>query len=146
MPDKPACCGRMNRRRLDVEAWRDAIARRFSGKPRLHHGRADPWELSAGSTPPSHGFYAKISRHNLDRPACGWFRLPPTPTSPASAAPKTTDFAQQQLFVPETARFGGRSSQGAGGPRVQREANDDVGASANARFAPGRMDGPRNKD
>jgi hypothetical protein len=84
---------RMNRRRLDVEAWRDAL---------LHvSGRLDP-KLKGPSTMLSDAknvrrtVYAKISRHELD----SLLRLFDFPDANITSAKRSeTTVPQQQLFV-----------------------------------------------
>ena len=84
---------RMNRRRLDVEAWRDAM---LAVAGRLDASSAGPRSAStrpaisaAPSTPPSAG---------TTWPGCSASSISPTPTSPAAAALETT-VPLQQLFV-----------------------------------------------
>jgi hypothetical protein len=109
----------MNRRRLDVEAWRDAMLA-VSGK--LDSAMGGPTvELSAGSNR-RRTVYAKISRHNLD----SLLRLFDFPDANITAERRTeTTVPQQQLFVLNSP-FAVEQAK-ALAARVQREANDDVG-------------------
>ncbi len=107
---------RMNRRRLNVEAWRDAML--------AVSGRLDPklggptFELSANAT--RRTVYAKVSRHNLD----GLLRLFDFPEANLTCERRTeTTVPQQQLFV-LNAPFMVEVAQSLA-KRVHNEANDD---------------------
>jgi len=111
---------RMNRRRLDVEAWRDAL---------LHvSGRLDP-KLKGPSTMLSDAknvrrtVYAKISRHELD----SLLRLFDFPDANITSAKRSeTTVPQQQLFVlnspfmVEQARSFAKRLQGEGADDAER--------------------------
>ena len=84
---------RFNRRRLDVEAWRDALLA-VSGK--LDRTLAGPpQELSARNNV-RRTIYARISRHRLDSTLALWDFPDPNVTS---ASRPVTTVPQQQLFV-----------------------------------------------
>jgi len=83
---------RMNRRRLDVEAWRDAML--------AVSGKLDPTfggpTVSLAQDSPRRTVYAKISRHNLD----ALLRLFDFPDANITSERRTeTTVPQQQLFV-----------------------------------------------
>jgi hypothetical protein len=107
---------RMNRRRLDVESWRDAM---LAVSGRLDSTLGGPtFELSANST--RRTVYAKVSRHNLD----GLLRLFDFPEANLTCEKRTdTTVPQQQLFV-LNAPFMVEVSQSLA-KRVRREAQDD---------------------
>jgi hypothetical protein len=108
---------RMNRRRLDVESWRDAMLA-ISG--RLQPAMSGPtFELSANST--RRTVYAKVSRHNLD----GLLRLFDFPEANLTCERRTeTTVPQQQLFV-LNAPFMLEVSRSLAA-RIQRDAKDDA--------------------
>lgn len=83
---------RFDRRRLDVEAWRDALLA-ISGK--LDPAMGGPtFDLKTNNT--RRTVYASISRHQLD----GMLRIFDFPDANVSAASRTeTTVPQQQLFV-----------------------------------------------
>lgn len=83
---------RFDRRRLDVEAWRDALLA-ISGK--LDQAMGGPtFDLKTNNT--RRTVYASISRHQLD----GMLRIFDFPDANVSAASRTeTTVPQQQLFV-----------------------------------------------
>ncbi|MFL5342532.1 MAG: DUF1549 and DUF1553 domain-containing protein, partial [Gemmataceae bacterium] len=110
---------RMNRRRLDVEAWRDAMLA-VSGK--LDQTMGGPTvDLSAGSNR-RRTVYAKISRHNLD----GLLRLFDFPDANITAERRTnTTVPQQQLFVLNSP-FAVEQAK-ALAARVQAESADETG-------------------
>ncbi len=108
--------GRMNRRRLDVESWRDAMLA-VSGRLELKMS-GQTFELSANTT--RRTVYAKISRHNLD----SLLRLFDFPEANLTCERRSeTTVPQQQLFV-LNAPFMLEVSRSLAA-RVQREANDD---------------------
>ena len=84
---------RMNRRRLDVESWRDALLAVSGQLDRRLHGPSS--ELSAAGNV-RRTVYSRISRHELD----GMLRLFDFPDAniTSSSRPETT-VPQQQLFV-----------------------------------------------
>jgi hypothetical protein len=84
---------RFNRRRLDVESWRDALLS-VSGQLDLQMG--GPTVSLGDAKNRRRTVYAKISRHELD----GLLRLFDFPDANVSAAKRTeTTVPQQQLFV-----------------------------------------------
>jgi len=84
---------RASRRRLDVEAWRDALLF-VSG--RLEETMGGPTTNLGDSNDTRRTVYAKISRHELD----GLLRLFDFPDANVTAAGRTsTTVPQQQLFV-----------------------------------------------
>jgi hypothetical protein len=83
---------RMNRRRLDVESWRDGLLQ-VSGQ--LDATMGGP-TVSLGSNNVRRTVYAKISRHELD----GLLRLFDFPDANITSEKRTeTTVPQQQLFV-----------------------------------------------
>src|SRR5262249_45008665 len=108
---------RMNRQRLDVEAWRDAM---LAVSGRLDPAMSGPtFELSANTT--RRTVYAKVSRHNLD----GLLRLFDFPEANLTCERRTeTTVPQQQLFVLNAPFMLDVSRSLAA--RLQREANDDT--------------------
>ncbi len=109
---------RMNRRRLDIEAWRDAMLA-VSGK--LDPTMGGPTVPLSAPTNFRRTVYAKISRHDLDQ----LLRLFDFPDANITSERRTeTTVPQQQLFVLnspfviETAK--------ALAARVQKEAGDDA--------------------
>lgn len=84
---------RMNRRRLDVESWRDALLQ-VSG--RLDRSMGGPSTNLADSSNTRRTVYAKVSRHQLDN----LLRLFDFPDANITASKRSeTTVPQQQLFV-----------------------------------------------
>ncbi|MCP3692013.1 MAG: DUF1553 domain-containing protein, partial [Planctomycetaceae bacterium] len=130
---------RMNRRRLDVEAWRDAL---------LHvSGRLDP-KLKGPSTMLSDAknvrrtVYAKISRHELD----SLLRLFDFPDANITSAKRSeTTVPQQQLFVLNSPFMVEQARSFA--KRLQEESADDAERITRAfRLAYGRPPSQREQD
>jgi len=109
----------MNRRRLDVEAWRDSMLA-VSGK--LDQTMGGPTvDLSAGANF-RRTVYAKISRHNLN----SLLRLFDFPDANITAERRTeTTIPQQQLFVLNSP-FAIEQAKALAG-RVQKESADESG-------------------
>ncbi|MEZ6141717.1 MAG: PSD1 and planctomycete cytochrome C domain-containing protein [Zavarzinella sp.] len=84
---------RMNRRRLDIEAWRDTVLA-ISGKLDRTVGGPSHDVSNAGNY--RRTIYAKVSRHRLD-PTLNLFDYP-DPNITSAVRPETT-IPQQQLFV-----------------------------------------------
>jgi mono/diheme cytochrome c family protein len=104
---------RANRRRLQVEAWRDSLLA-VSGTLQPMFG-GPTFNLSANS--PRRTVYAKVSRHELD----GLLRLFDFPDANITAETRTeTTVPQQQLFVLNSPFFLEQARALAG--RLQREA------------------------
>jgi hypothetical protein len=110
----------MNRRRLDVEAWRDSMLA-VSGK--LDTAMGGPTvDLSAGANL-RRTVYAKISRHNLN----SLLRLFDFPDANITAERRTeTTIPQQQLFVLNSP-FAIEQAK-ALAARVQKESADESGS------------------
>ncbi|MGL4554899.1 MAG: DUF1553 domain-containing protein, partial [Gemmataceae bacterium] len=109
---------RANRRRLEVEAWRDGLLA-VSGQ--LDGAFGGP-TFNLSSDTPRRTVYAKVSRHELD----GLLRLFDFPDANITAETRTeTTVPQQQLFVLNSPFF--QSQAKALAARLTREASTDAG-------------------
>lgn len=109
---------KMNRRRLDVEAWRDALLE-VSGQ--LDRSFGGPSTNLADPNNVRRTVYAKVSRHELDN-LLRLFDFPDANIT--SAARSETTVPQQQLFVLNSPFMIQRAKAFAA--RVTSEAGDDV--------------------
>jgi len=117
---------RMNRRRLDVEAWRDAL---LAVSGRLDPGFGGPSTNLADAANVRRTVYAFISRHELDN----MLRLFDFPDANITSATRAeTTVPQQQLFVLNSPFMLNQAR--AFSKRLQQEAGDDPAARIQLAF------------
>lgn len=111
---------RMNRRRLDVESWRDAL---LAVSGRLDRQQGGPSTNLADDGNNRRTVYAFVSRHELDN----MLRLFDFPDANITASTRSeTTVPQQQLFVINSPFMLNQARAFAA--RLQSEAGDDAGA------------------
>jgi hypothetical protein len=117
---------RMNRRRLDVEAWRDAL---LAVSGRLDPQFGGPSTNLADAANVRRTVYAFISRHELDN----MLRLFDFPDANITSATRAeTTVPQQQLFVLNSPFMLNQAQAFAA--RLQKEAGDDAAARIRLAF------------
>ncbi|MFM7835965.1 MAG: DUF1553 domain-containing protein, partial [Planctomycetaceae bacterium] len=117
---------RMNRRRLDVESWRDAL---LAVSGRLDRQLAGPSTNLAEENNSRRTVYAFVSRHELDN----MLRLFDFPDANITASTRSeTTVPQQQLFVINSPFMLNQAKAFAA--RLQAEAGDDATARITLAF------------
>jgi hypothetical protein len=109
----------MNRRRLDIEAWRDSL---LAASGQLDRTMGGPTTNLDSPSNARRTVYGKISRHELD----GLLRLFDFPDANITSERRSeTTVPQQQLFVLNSPFFLAQAKALAA--RVQKESQDDSG-------------------